>query len=30
MDTDQHWYKAEQNGNVGYIPANYIEMKPHE
>ncbi|XP_028413322.1 growth factor receptor-bound protein 2-like [Dendronephthya gigantea] len=30
MDTDQHWYKAEQNGNVGYIPANYIEMKPHD
>ncbi|XP_031554196.1 growth factor receptor-bound protein 2-like [Actinia tenebrosa] len=28
MDPDNQWYKAEQNGKDGYIPANYIEMKP--
>ena len=30
MDNDQNWYKAEQNGHDGFIPKNYIEMKPHE
>ena len=30
MDNDQNWYKAEQNGRDGFIPKNYIEMKPHE
>ena len=30
MDNDQNWYKAEQNGKVGYIPANYIQMKEHD
>jgi growth factor receptor-binding protein 2 len=30
MDNDQNWFKAEQNGKVGYIPANYIQLKPHE
>jgi growth factor receptor-binding protein 2 len=30
MDSDQNWYKAEQNGKIGYIPANYIQMHPHE
>ena len=23
------WYKAECNGKEGYVPKNYIEMKPH-
>ncbi|XP_046855315.1 growth factor receptor-bound protein 2-like [Xenia sp. Carnegie-2017] len=30
MDTDANWFKAEQNGKTGFIPANYIEMKPHD
>lgn len=30
MDNDQNWFKAEQNGKVGYIPANYIQLKPHD
>jgi len=30
MDDDRNWYKAELNGKEGYIPANYIETKPHE
>ncbi|XP_045213976.1 growth factor receptor-bound protein 2-like isoform X4 [Mercenaria mercenaria] len=29
-DDDQNWYKAELNGKEGYVPNNYIEMKPHE
>uniref|UniRef100_UPI0035900717 growth factor receptor-bound protein 2 isoform X1 n=1 Tax=Myxine glutinosa TaxID=7769 RepID=UPI0035900717 len=28
-DCDQNWYKAELNGKDGFIPKNYIEMKPH-
>ena len=29
-EDDQNWYKAEFNGKEGYIPNNYIDMKPHE
>nr|APU94145.1 growth factor receptor-bound protein 2 [Sinonovacula constricta] len=29
-EEDQNWYKAEFNGKEGYVPNNYIEMKPHE
>ena len=27
---DPNWYKAEQDGRSGFIPANYIELRPHE
>ena len=27
---DQSWYKAEQDGRVGFIPSNYIQLKNHE
>ncbi|KAK2160724.1 hypothetical protein LSH36_127g02031 [Paralvinella palmiformis] len=30
MEDDRNWYKAELNGREGYIPSNYIDMKPHE
>jgi growth factor receptor-bound protein 2 len=26
---DTNWYKAEKRGIVGFVPSNYIEMKPH-
>lgn len=29
MDEEKMWYKAEQYGLEGYIPYNYIELKPH-
>ena len=29
MEEDKNWYKAESDGKEGYIPSNYIEMKPH-
>mmetsp|Transcript_31046 Transcript_31046/g.82562 ORF Transcript_31046/g.82562 Transcript_31046/m.82562 type:complete len:273 (-) Transcript_31046:96-914(-) len=29
MVSDMNWYKAEQNGKEGFIPKNYIQMKPH-
>lgn len=29
MDEDRNWYKAEVDGREGYVPSNYIEMKPH-
>ncbi|XP_060598453.1 growth factor receptor-bound protein 2-like isoform X2 [Ruditapes philippinarum] len=29
-DEDQNWYKAELNGKEGYVPNNYIEMRPHD
>ncbi|XP_052760221.1 growth factor receptor-bound protein 2-like isoform X2 [Mya arenaria] len=29
-EDDQNWYKAEFNGREGYIPNNYIDLKPHE
>ncbi|XP_067672416.1 growth factor receptor-bound protein 2-like [Haliotis asinina] len=28
-DEDKNWYKAEQCGKEGYIPNNYVELKPH-
>uniref|UniRef100_H2ZTE1 Growth factor receptor bound protein 2 n=1 Tax=Latimeria chalumnae TaxID=7897 RepID=H2ZTE1_LATCH len=28
-ECDQNWYKAEISGKDGFIPKNYIEMKPH-
>lgn len=27
-EDDQNWYKAELNGHIGFIPSNYITMKP--
>jgi growth factor receptor-binding protein 2 len=27
-DDDKNWYKAELNGRIGFIPSNYVEMKP--
>ncbi|KAI8501246.1 PREDICTED: growth factor receptor-bound protein 2-like isoform X3 [Branchiostoma belcheri] len=30
LEYDQNWYKAEQNGKEGFVPKNYIQMKPHE
>ena len=29
MEEDKNWYKAEHEGKEGYIPSNYIELKPH-
>lgn len=29
MTDDQNWYKAEQSGREGFVPKNYIQMKPH-
>ena len=29
FDEDQNWFKAEMNGQTGFVPHNYIEMKPH-
>ncbi|XP_064414943.1 GRB2-related adapter protein-like isoform X5 [Latimeria chalumnae] len=29
MEDDQNWYKAELRGVEGYIPMNYIKVKPH-
>ncbi|XP_046551682.1 growth factor receptor-bound protein 2-like [Haliotis rubra] len=29
MDEDKNWYKAEYQGKEGYVPANYISLKPH-
>jgi len=29
MEEDKNWYKAELDGKEGYIPSNYIELKPH-
>ncbi|XP_052760243.1 growth factor receptor-bound protein 2-like isoform X5 [Mya arenaria] len=29
-EDDQNWYKAEFNGREGYIPNNYIDLKPHD
>ncbi|XP_064414939.1 GRB2-related adapter protein-like isoform X1 [Latimeria chalumnae] len=30
MEDDQNWYKAELRGVEGYIPMNYIKVKPHK
>ncbi|XP_078495618.1 growth factor receptor-bound protein 2-like [Ciona intestinalis] len=29
-ELDANWYKAEQDGREGFVPNNYIEMKPCE
>ncbi|CAB4002121.1 growth factor receptor-bound 2 [Paramuricea clavata] len=29
-ENDENWYKAEVNGRDGFIPATYIEMRPHD
>ncbi|KAG8549678.1 hypothetical protein GDO81_020166 [Engystomops pustulosus] len=29
MEDDQNWYKAELYGVEGYVPKNYIKLKPH-
>ncbi|XP_077172907.1 GRB2-related adapter protein [Paroedura picta] len=29
MEDDQNWYKAELSGLEGFVPQNYIKMKPH-
>jgi hypothetical protein len=29
-EADANWYQAEKNGQTGFIPANYVEMSPHE
>ncbi|ETE72454.1 GRB2-related adapter protein-like protein, partial [Ophiophagus hannah] len=29
MEEDQNWYKAELCGLEGFVPKNYIKMKPH-
>ncbi|XP_037589496.1 GRB2-related adapter protein isoform X1 [Cebus imitator] len=29
MEDDQNWYKAELRGIEGFIPKNYIRVKPH-
>ncbi|KAK3089087.1 hypothetical protein FSP39_000631 [Pinctada imbricata] len=29
MEEDVNWYKAECDGKEGFIPKNYIEVKPH-
>ncbi|KAL3310995.1 Growth factor receptor-bound protein 2, partial [Cichlidogyrus casuarinus] len=30
VEEDANWYMAELNGNIGLIPCNYIQMKPHK
>ncbi len=27
---DPSWFTAELDGRQGFIPANYVQMKPHE
>jgi len=29
MEEDKNWFKAELNGREGFIPANYIKIKPN-
>ena len=29
MEEDRNWYKAEKDGREGFIPANYIKVKPN-
>ncbi|XP_021406222.2 GRB2-related adapter protein isoform X2 [Lonchura striata] len=29
MEDDQNWYKAELFGREGFVPKNYIKVKPH-
>ena len=28
-ETDKNWFKAEQKGQSGFIPANYVQLLPH-
>ena len=28
-ETDKNWFKAEQHGQSGFIPANYVTLLPH-
>eukprot|EP00049_Salpingoeca_infusionum_P001804 m.51062 g.51062 ORF g.51062 m.51062 type:complete len:259 (+) comp11214_c0_seq1:221-997(+) len=30
MDSDANWFKAEQDGRVGAVPANYLKLQPHD
>ena len=30
IDNDANWFTAEQDGRTGFVPANYLEMQPHE
>eukprot|EP00056_Hartaetosiga_gracilis_P021977 m.27523 g.27523 ORF g.27523 m.27523 type:complete len:261 (+) comp9366_c0_seq1:55-837(+) len=30
IDNDPNWFKAEMNGQTGYVPANYLDMLPHD
>eukprot|EP00055_Hartaetosiga_balthica_P004100 m.10126 g.10126 ORF g.10126 m.10126 type:complete len:258 (+) comp3618_c0_seq1:60-833(+) len=30
LDNDPNWFKAEMNGQTGYVPANYLELLPHD
>ena len=29
MEEDQNWYKAEYEGKEGFVPSNYIDLKPY-
>mmetsp|Transcript_21277 Transcript_21277/g.55527 ORF Transcript_21277/g.55527 Transcript_21277/m.55527 type:complete len:243 (+) Transcript_21277:91-819(+) len=29
-EADEHWFQAEMHGKTGFIPANYVELQPHE
>lgn len=29
MEDDHNWYKAELRGAEGFVPKNYIRVKPH-
>ncbi|XP_072029354.1 growth factor receptor-bound protein 2-B-like [Amphiura filiformis] len=30
MHEDKYWYKAELHGREGWVPSNYIEMRPYD
>jgi len=30
IDNDANWFTAEQDGRTGFVPANYLEMQPHD
>lgn len=29
MEEDKNWYRSELGGKEGFIPANYIKLKPN-